>query len=173
MKPYLDGLEQKGFAPGGGSAGALAFCLGCSLIAKSINHSKAKNIAKYQKDKLNNCLRKISIRKKDIYPFIDRDGELFSKMIKSKGEARQKYLKEVNRLLMALAESSYEVFLLAKGIDSDIKRNIKSDFNLGLEFVKLAMLSALYNLETNSELSGKEDKYSKKIKKKYTEIKSK
>ncbi|MFO8052787.1 MAG: cyclodeaminase/cyclohydrolase family protein [Candidatus Omnitrophota bacterium] len=173
IKPYLDDLEKKGLGPGGGSAGALAFCLGCSLIVKSINHSKTKNISKLKKNKLNNRLIKIIDFKKKVYPFIDQDGQLFSKMIKSEGQERKKYLKKVTQLLKILARSSYKVFLLAKELDFDIKRSIKSDFNLGLEFIKLSLLSAIFNLEDNNKMFGRKDNYTVTLKNKFKAIKGK
>lgn len=173
IKPYLDDLEKKGLGLGGGSTGALAFCLGCSLIIKSINHTKTKNSSKVKKNKLNNRLIKIVKFKKEIYPYIDKDGQLFSKMIKSKGQNREKYFKKVTHLLKTLARSSYKVFLLAKELDFDIKKGIKSDFNLGLEFIKLSLLSAIFNLEDNSKISGKKDNYIRTLKNNLKNIKNK
>lgn len=173
IKPYLDDLTKKGLGLGGGSAGALAFCLGCSLIIKSINHTQTKNNSKIKKNKLNNRLDKITKFKKEIYPYIDKDGQLFSKMVKSKGQGRKKYLKEVTHLLKTLAKSSYKVFLLAKELDFDIKKGIKSDFNLGLEFIKLSLLSTIFNLEDNSKISGKKDEYIRIVKNNLKNIKNK
>jgi formiminotetrahydrofolate cyclodeaminase len=173
IKPYLDDLTKKGLGLGGGSAGALAFCLGCSLIVKSINHTKAKNNSKVNKNKLNNRLVKITRFKKEIYPYIDKDGQLFSKMIKSKGQDRKKYFKKVTQLLKTLARASQKVFLLAKELDFDIKKGIKSDFNLGLEFIKLSLLSAILNLEDNNKMSGKKDNYIKILKNNFKNIKNK
>ncbi|MCF7886815.1 MAG: cyclodeaminase/cyclohydrolase family protein [Candidatus Omnitrophica bacterium] len=173
IKPYLDDLTKKGLGLGGGSAGALAFCLGCSLIIKSINHTKTKNISKIKKNKLNNRLVKITKFEKEIYPYIDKDNQLFSKMIKNKGQDREKYLKKVIHLLKTLARSSYKVFLLAKELDFDIKKGIKSDFNLGLEFIKISLLSTIFNLEANNKISGKRDNYIKTLKNNLKNIKNK
>lgn len=173
IKPYLDDLEKKRLGPGGGSTGALSFCLGCSLIAKSINHSKSKKISKIKKNKLNNRLDRVLSFKRKIYPYIDQDGKLFSKMIKSKGRLREKYLKEVNQLLKDLAQSSYKLFLLAKALDFDIKKSIKSDFYLGLKFIIISMESAIFNLAANSKMTGKENRYLKNIKDKLKKIKGK
>ncbi|MCF7873816.1 MAG: cyclodeaminase/cyclohydrolase family protein [Candidatus Omnitrophica bacterium] len=170
IKPYLDDLEKKGVGLGGGSAGALAFCLGCSLVAKSINHTKSKDISKLKKNKLDNRLVKVKELKKKIYPYIDQDGQLFAKMIKNKGKERKKYLKKVNHLLKTLARSSYKVFLLAKELDFDIKKGIKSDFNLGINFIKIAMKSATYNLDANNKISGKKDNYLKDFKNKFKKM---
>lgn len=166
FKPYLDDLEKKGLGPGGGSTGALAFCLGCSLIIKSIRHSLDKNINKIKANKFKKRIKKLIFLKKKTYPYIDKDGELFSKMIKTKGDERKKYLKEVTVLLKDLAQSSQKAFLLAKGVDFDIKKSIKSDFYLGISFIKISGESAAYNLEANSKISGKKVRYLKnKLKK--------
>ncbi len=173
FKPYLDDLGKKGLAPGGGSAGALSFCLGCSLIIKAIEHSKNKDQGKVYKNKLNNRLRKISDFKKKVYPYIDKDGELFIKMIKAKGAQKKKYEKKVSNLLKDLADSSQKVFLLAKALDFDIKKSIKSDFYLGLKFIIISTESAIFNLAANSKMTGKENQYLKNVKDKLKKIKGK
>ncbi|MCF7874449.1 MAG: cyclodeaminase/cyclohydrolase family protein [Candidatus Omnitrophica bacterium] len=164
IKPYLDDLAKKRLAPGGGSAGALAFCLGCSLIAKSINHTKNKEMPKVKERKLTNRLDKILNLKKKVYPYIDRDGRLFSQMIKSGGQERQRYLKEMTCLLKDLAQSSDTVISLAKELDFDIKKSIKSDFYLGLQFIRVSLESVIFNLEANSNQKKGKDKYLQNLK---------
>ncbi|MCF7870625.1 MAG: cyclodeaminase/cyclohydrolase family protein [Candidatus Omnitrophica bacterium] len=173
IKPYLDDLAKNRLAPGGGSAGALAFCLGCSLIAKSINHTKSKEISKVKENKLNNRLDKILSFKKKVYFYIDWDGQLFSQMVKSRGKEKQKYLKKTTRLLKDLAQLSYKVFLLAKELDFDIKKSIKSDFYLGLEFIKVSLESAIFNLEANKKEKKGKNKYLQNLKNNLKKIKIK
>jgi formiminotetrahydrofolate cyclodeaminase len=164
IKPYLDDLAKKRLAPGGGSAGALAFCLGCSLIAKSINHTKSKGMPKIKERKLTNRLDKVLSFKKKVYPYIDQDGQFFSQMIKSRGPERRRHLKEITRLLKDLAQSSDTVISLAKELDFDIKKSIKSDFYLGLQFIKVSLESAIFNLEANSNQKKGKDKYLRNLK---------
>lgn len=166
IKPYLDDLAKKGLGPGGGSTGALAFCLGSSLIIKSIRHSLNKNINKTKENKLQNRIKKLTFLKKKIYSYIDKDRELFSKTVKAQGAKRKKYLEEITVLLKDLADSSQEAFSLAKEVDFDIKNSIKSDFYLGISFIRISMESVVYNLEANRKISGKKDGDVKKIKNK-------
>lgn len=152
IKHYLDDLSQKGYQPGGGSAGALAFCLGASLLIKSIRHSIKKSTTGRKKNKLENRLRKLIFLKKKVFPYIDKDGELFLKFMRSKRSRKPKDLDKMINLIKNIIRASREAFFLAKEIESDIKKGIKSDFCLGLEFIKISELSALLNLEENKKM---------------------
>lgn len=152
VKGYLNDLSQKGCQPGGGSAGALAFCLGVSLVAKSIRHTLAKEIPNARKDRLKKKLEELLTFEKIIYPYIDKDGEIFSDIIHSKGEKKKENLALGNSLLQTLADVSEKAFFLAKGLESDIKKMIKSDFFLGIEFIKISQNSALLNLKANKDI---------------------
>ncbi len=155
MKKYLNDLSRKGLAPGGGSAGALAFCLGISLLVKSVRHSLRKNISLKKKNKLENCVIKLLGLKQKAYPYIDKDGQIFSAIIKSKGVRREKKLEQGEDLINELIQFAHGAFSLAKEVESDIKSSIKSDFFLGIEFVKVSELSAQLNLEANKKMFAK------------------
>ncbi len=154
IKNYLDDLGKRGYQPGGGSAGALAFCLGVSLIIKSIRHSNNENTVEARKNKLDKRLDRLAVLKKRVYSYIDKDGEIFSKIMESKGSKKQKELEKGKDLIKSLAQSARQAFSLAKGVESDIKKSIKSDFYLGLEFIKVSQLSAAVNWEANKKMFG-------------------
>jgi len=149
MKNYLDDLSKKGYQPGGGSAGALAFCLGASLVIKSIQHTLKKDTPAGEKNRLKKRLANFLALKNKVYPWIDKDGEYFSGALKSKGAKRRQKLKEAERLTRGLAQAARRAFSLTKEIESDIRKSIKSDFSLGVEFIKISELSASFNLEAN------------------------
>lgn len=164
FKNYLDDLSQKGYQPGGGSAGALAFCLGVSLLVKAIRHTLGSKARERREKKLKLCLANFIDLKKQIYPYIDKDGEIFSKMIGGNQKNRARNLKQGSDLIKSLGRSACKVFSLAKGIESDIKKSIKSDFDLGLELVRVSALSAIFNLEANQKIFGKKEAYQKRLK---------
>ena len=162
FRVYLADLARRRPSPGGGSAVCLIFCLGISLMEKSINYSimlkpktpKDKNCNKRLKGQLLR-LQKLS---KKVYPCIDKDSYLFNKIMKAKGKKRLEVVRESEKLILELARACTKVFSLAKGIESGIKNSIISDFNIGLESLRVSLLGCVFNLEANSVLFGKENK---------------
>lgn len=157
FKKYLDDLGKRKPAPGGGSAVALIFCTGISLIEKAIRYSSL--------DKFKKQLKKLQILKKKIYLNIDKDSLIFAKIMSSKGAKRTQLVKQGESLVVDLGQASLKVFSLAKDIESGIKKSIISDFNIGLECVKIALLGSILNLEANEEMFGRESKFTDLFKK--------
>ena len=151
FKKYLDDLGRPKPAPGGGSAVALIFCTGLSLIEKAINFS---NPSKFKKQ-----LKKLQALAKLIYPNIDKDGLIFAKIMSSKGARRAQFIKQSESLIIDLGQASLKVFSLAKGVESGIKKSIISDLNIGLECAKIALLGCVFNLEANEIMFGKRSKF--------------
>ncbi|MCK4912336.1 MAG: cyclodeaminase/cyclohydrolase family protein [Candidatus Omnitrophica bacterium] len=157
FKKYLDDLGKRKPAPGGGSAVALIFCTGISLIEKAIRYSSL--------DKFKKQLEKLQILKKKIYLNIDKDSLIFAKIMSSKGTKRAQLVKQGESLIVDLGQTSLKVFSLAKEIESGIKKNIISDFNIGLECAKVSLLGSILNLEANEKMFGKESKFTDLFKK--------
>jgi len=151
FKKYLDDLGRPKPAPGGGSAVALIFCTGLSLIEKAINFS---NPSKFKKQ-----LKKLQALAKLIYPNIDKDGLIFAKIMSSKGAKRAQFIRQSESLIIDLGQGAQGVFSLAKGVESGIKKSIISDFNIGLECARIALLGCVLNLEANQMLFGKRSKF--------------
>jgi len=157
FKKYLDDLGKRKPAPGGGSAVALIFCTGISLIEKAINFSSS---IKFKKQ-----LKKLQILKKKIYLNIDKDSLVFAKIMSSKAAKRNQFVKQGENLIVDLGQASLEVFSLAKEIESGIKKSIISDFNIGLECAKVALLGSILNLEANENMFGRKSKFTDLFKK--------
>ncbi|MFH1519159.1 MAG: cyclodeaminase/cyclohydrolase family protein [Candidatus Omnitrophota bacterium] len=151
FKKYLDDLGKPKPAPGGGSAVALIFCTGLSLIEKAINFSSP---AKFKKQ-----LKKLQALGEKIYPNIDKDSLIFAKIISSKAAKRAQLIRQSESLIIDLARASLKVFSLAKGVESGIKKSIISDFNIGLECARIALLGCVLNLEANEKMFGKRSKF--------------
>ena len=151
FKKYLDDLGKPKPSPGGGSAVALIFCTGLSLIEKAINFSSP--------DKFKKQLKKLQALAKKIYPNIDKDGLIFTKIMSSKGLRRAQFISQSEILIIDLGHAALEVFSLAKGIKSGIKKSIISDFNIGLECARIALLGCVLNLEANEKMFGKRSKF--------------
>ena len=151
FKEYLDDLGKPKPSPGGGSAAALIFCTGLSLITKAINFSSP---TKFKKQ-----LKKLQALAKKIYPNIDKDGLIFAKIISSKAERKAQFIRQSQSLVIDLGQASLKVFSLAKGIKSGIKKSIISDFNIGLECARIALLGCVFNLEANEKMFGKKSKF--------------
>jgi len=151
FKKYLNDLAKAKPAPGGGSAAALVFSIGLSLIEKAINFSSP---TKFKKE-----LKKLQALNKKLYPIIDQDGVIFAKIISCKGEKRLQFICKSENLIISLGQGSIKVFSLAKEIESGIKKSIISDFRLGLECAKIALLSCVLNLEANQKMFGRKNKF--------------
>ena len=151
FKEYLDDLRKRKPSPGGGSAIALIFCTGLSLIEKAINFSDP---AKSKKQ-----LKKLQALSKKIYPNIDKDSLIFAKIINSKATKRAQFIRQSENLIIDLAKGAQEVFFLAKGVKPGIKKSIISDFNIGLECARVAFLGCILTLEANEKMFGKRSKF--------------
>lgn len=158
FKRYLNDLAKRKPSPGGGSVICLMFCQGAGLIEKAFNYSCVLNVASSSQGRKNKKIKKnidliYGLRKK-IYPFIDRDGKIFERVIANKGKRRDFYVKQSQSLMSGLASACLAVLSLAQNTESDIKNNMLSDFYIGKECVSVALAGAVKNLKANKELFG-------------------
>ena len=66
-----------------------------------------------------------------------------------KGKKRLELVKKSNRIVKDTKKACQQVFFLAKGAKSGIKKSIISDFEIGLDFVKSAIKGCEANLKAN------------------------
>lgn len=158
FKSYLSDLSKRIPAPGGGSAICLSFCLGISLIEKTIQYSFNK---KHIRTKHLNRFERL---KKRVYPYIDLDGRIFKRLMSAKLSKRKELLKRSEKIVVDTAKASWEAISLAKKVESGIKKGIISDFYIGSELIKVSLMGCILNLEANSEIFGKTSPYIKKFK---------
>ena len=151
FKGYLNDLSRKKPSPGGGSAAALSACIGISLIEKAINYS-AKDKKFLKETKLLNSLRNKALI------CVDSDGEIFEKVMQSKGKKRLLFLSKSNALVVDLGNICVRVSCLAKKVESGIKKSIISDFYTGLNFIRVSLKACIYNLKDNSKILGKPER---------------
>jgi len=151
LKAYVRDLSKKTVAPGGGSAGALVCSLGISLIQMSAQYSLDKN-----KKLLTNTISSLEKIKSKITKYIDADANKFKKAMDEKNkEIRKSLFKELDAMSLDIANSCVRVVEISKKSEKYIKTNIKSDFSVGLEMVRVSMFSAVGNMEANLIISGK------------------
>lgn len=166
FKAYLDNLSRRQPSPGGGSVVCLMFCQGVSLLEKAVQYSLStravRAAATKKKQRLLSCAAGLFRLRRRIYPYIDRDGYIFAKIMSARGRSRAPYIRQSQRLIVDVAEACCEVFSLAKKMESDIKKNIISDFYIGSECVKIALKGCITNLKANEELFGVKEKSLKK-----------
>ncbi|MCK4916928.1 MAG: cyclodeaminase/cyclohydrolase family protein [Candidatus Omnitrophica bacterium] len=169
FKDYIHDLGKREPSPGGGSAVCVAFCMGASLMEKAVNYSL--NLKKNDKKtiihnkKLKTTIIELQTLKKGVFPYIDKDGYIFEKIIKTKGEKKEQFIEQSEFIIYEVATACENMFCLAKKIESGIKKSIESDFIIGLELVRTALLGCILNLEANSKISGKKNKSINKFKK--------
>lgn len=152
FKKYLNDLSARKPSPGGGSAAALAFCIGISLLEKSINYSSGKNFKQNDKIRILNNLKHRTLK------CVDKDGEIFEKFMTASGKKRTVFLKKSNALVIDLGNSCITVLCLVKKVESGIKKSIISDFYTGLNFIRIALCACIYNLVANSFSLGRQEK---------------
>ncbi|MCM8827232.1 MAG: cyclodeaminase/cyclohydrolase family protein [Candidatus Omnitrophica bacterium] len=157
FKQFLRDLSKASPSPGGGSASALVFCLGVSLIVMAINFSFDKN--KPILDKVKKRLEKI---REKVFTYIDLDGEIFNQVLEERDSLKRKrHLKNLVNLTYDLGYSCVKVLDITKISLPYIKRSIISDFYIGWEMVRVALFSSIKNLEANQTMFGM--KVSRKI----------
>ena len=151
FKRYLDDLKSPTPALGGGSVVALSFCLGISLLEKAINYSRAQQP---QLKTIQLKLQKLAVK---VYPFIDRDGEIFEQVINTKGEQRKSWLKLSEQLVVGLGDCCQVAYWLAKAARPKINKFLISDYKLGTQLIKLSFKGCIENLEANAKFLGKKN----------------
>ena len=141
FKIYLDDLARAISHPGGGSVSALSFCLGVSLLQMAFNFSQ---------NKFKKIIKELDKEKDEVICFIDRDGEIFAKLIGEKQvQKRRKYLREAQKLSLDIGRKCNKIFSIAREVDSGVRRSVKSDFYIGLKMLEASLFSSLKNLEAN------------------------
>lgn len=154
FKAYLENLAKPKPSPGGGSTVALSFCLGASLIEKAASYS----VQKEKNKRFRKALKALAGLRRRVYPLIDKDALIFQKLMASRGLKRLKFIKSSENLIAEIACISQKAFLLAKALESGIKKSISSDFYIGLELIKTAFFGCIANLEANGQLFGRKNK---------------
>jgi len=158
FKNYLDDLSKKNPSLGGGSAICLVFSLGVSLIEKAVNYSIG-GVNKNKDFRLKKYLKQFNSLRQKVYPYIDEDGKIFAIIMQAKGQKRTKYLKKSEEMVFRVGTVCLKAVFIAKRVESDVKKSIISDFNIGLEFIKTAFLGCIFNLEANQKIFGLRSKY--------------
>jgi formiminotetrahydrofolate cyclodeaminase len=146
IKGYLDDLAAKKPSPGGGSAVALAGCMGIGLIEMAMQYSLEEN---------RTVIADLSQLRKKIFPAIDQDAKLFAAIMKAKPQNRLPFVKKSEELVILVGLSAIRAAQSAKKYEPEIKRNILSDFNLGFDLLKVCLKGCLLNLEGNGMMFGK------------------
>ena len=76
--------------------------------------------------------------------------------MKTKNKAiKRKLFRQLDSLSFDIGKNCIKALEISKGCEKYIKNNIKSDFRVGLEMLRVAMFSATENLEANISFSGK------------------
>ena len=164
---YINDLSKKSSAPGGGSAASLVFVLGVSLMEMAVNFS----INKDNKRKLNKIVSLFRKVKAKALSYVDLDASVFRQALKSKGRNKKYAIRRINNITFDLGDSCIKILTAVSGIRGLINRGIKSDFDIGIKCVKVALFASVKNMDANSKFFGIENSikagYLKKHLKKY------
>lgn len=155
FKRYFNDLGKKTASPAGGSALVVSLCMGIGLIEKAINYSSGKN---FLADRYLNILKNI---KNKVHPYIDIDGEIFQKILKTKGKRKRYFIKRSENILIEVGRSCWQINVLTEKIKANIKKYILSDFNIGRDFLKTVLKGCILSLETNFIMFGIKSRFIK------------
>ena len=147
---YLDGLSRKSSAPGGGSAASLVFSIGVSLMEMAVNFS----INKENKHKLGKSVSLFRAEREKIFPYIDLDADIFRQVLETKGQERKNALRKLNDITFDLGTSCIKILRASNSARKLIKKGIMSDFDIGVECVKVALFASVKNMEANRRIFG-------------------
>ena len=150
FKKYCGDLSKKSVSPGGGSAGSAMCCIGVSLIQMAIQFSLRSN-----KKQLIAAYKKLDSLKSKPLSYIDGDAQLFMKVMSANNSSRRKLLaKKLNAITFALGKNCITIVTVAGNIQKYIKKSIRSDFDIGLALVGVALFSSIKNMQANSSFFG-------------------
>ena len=144
FKGYLEDIAKKTPHPGGGSCAALNFCMGISLIRMALTYSggTSSNLT-FELEELN----------REVFPFIDEDGNLFALLINAKDKlTKNELLQKVQALIVTIGNNCGKIEGLAGEINTKVKKSLKSDFYIGLKFIESALFASIQNLEANQNM---------------------
>ena len=139
---YLIELGKKNSTYGGGSALCLVFCMGLSLLEKALVFS-------FEDKKRISLLKKL---RKKFLCLVDEDGRLFISALRARGKRKIFLINKIQKNIINLGISCYNIIIDFRNIEKNIKDSIKSDFYIGLDFLKLVIKGCIENLEANSKI---------------------
>jgi formiminotetrahydrofolate cyclodeaminase len=146
LKKYLDDLAAKIPAPGGGSAAALAACLGASLISMVVNFTLGKSkYAKYENE-LKEILGKSEKLRNDFLNLVDLDVAAY----------KSKDVRSALDVPFMVARLCFEGIKLCPALIKKGNINLASDVAVAAILLEAAFSSAYFNVEIN--LKSLEDK---------------
>ncbi|MBN2483823.1 MAG: cyclodeaminase/cyclohydrolase family protein [Candidatus Omnitrophica bacterium] len=144
LKKYIHDLSVSSAHPAGGSCAALSGCLGISLIQMALRYSGAGG---------DGYLVRLEKIKKDIIGLIDRDGELFERLLRETvAVKKKKLLHTIQEEIMRLANGCGKVAGYARAIEPSIKKTIISDFYAGLKLCEVSLYICVKNLQANQRM---------------------
>ena len=156
MNDYLEALGSSSASPGGGSAAAVAACLGTALVGMVVGINNQRELKKNpaSKPELDKKQRNIQKLQDLLQACITRDAEVFAKLTACSGNigesaASQKALKECASVPLEIAERAAEAVDLClheKGRTGDW---LLSDLHEAAVLLQAAFKSARFNVEIN------------------------
>jgi len=156
FKGYLNDLAAKTPSPGGGSAVAIAGCMGISLIEMAMQYSLKEN---------RTVIAELAQLRNKIFPAIDNDAKLFAAIMKAKPDKRLPLVMKSEALIVSVGLAAIRAAQLSKKREGEIKNSILSDFTLGFDLLKAALKGCLLNLEGNGVMFGKSSTFINTFKK--------
>jgi len=154
LKKYLDDLAAKLAAPGGGSAAALAGCLGASLLSMVLNFTIGKaRYARYAKE-LKTTLKKSEELRMKFLDLVDLDIAAY----------RSKNIKKALGIPLEVVRLCFDGMKLCPGLVKKGNVNLISDVGVAAVFFEAGFCAAGFNVEINLKCLGNKE-LSRKLRK--------
>lgn len=136
---YIDDLAAKLPAPGGGSASALAACLGASLISMVVNFTLGKPAyAKYEAS-LEQALNKSERLRKEFLHLVDLDVVAY----------KSKNIRDALGVPLMTCRLCFEAIRLCPKLLRQANINLISDVAVAAELLEAAYAAAYFNVKIN------------------------
>src|SRR3989338_1210966 len=130
LKGYLDDLAAKKPAPGGGSAAALAACIGVALLEMVVNYTVGSEKYKKVADRFKKILKSLQDARAKLEIFIDEDAVVYDKLragmkaCKPGSQELEHLYKESAAVPFGICKVSLECLKLCGEIERDGNKNL-------------------------------------------------
>ncbi|MDD4956730.1 MAG: cyclodeaminase/cyclohydrolase family protein [Candidatus Omnitrophica bacterium] len=148
---YISELSARSMVPGGGSASALAACLGAGLNLMVINFSMGKNMP----DKVTSVMKVFRDKQQEILESlegsVDGDCEAFTELMKALSDGTpsdEKYIRAAKEPLN-VCRKSLESLEITGLIAKDCNKNLMTDVISAAHMLRASFWSARVNVEIN------------------------
>lgn len=162
IKKYFDDLSAKLPAPGGGSASALVSVTGISLLCMVANYTVDKKGYEQYQQQIKQILVELEEQKRRLIELVDLDVQEYKTLSETyklpkntetekqiRDKKIQESLKNALNVPFEIMDISYKGLFVAEKLSEIGNKNLISDVECGIVFLKSAIQAAKFNVDIN------------------------